>query len=129
MPRQKTTSPDPENVLTRIKASGLIDDSTSIVKKAALILEDEVAKGIIAAKEIQKKFTGADGLKDENKNQLIERFRKDVHDIADSLVDILTVAVSTVEKMVSQIGTEQPGKSPENSPDTNAKSARKNIRK
>lgn len=104
MPNRKTTAAGSTNVLNRVNASGLIDDSTSIVKKAASVLEEEVAKGILAAKEVQKKFTGADGLRDENKNELIERFRKDVHDIADSLVDMMTMAIATAENIISKVG-------------------------
>src|SRR4051812_43705638 len=108
MPTRKTTATDPENIVNRVKDSGLVDDTANIVKKAASVLEEEVAKGILAAKEVQKRFTGTDGLSSENKNELVERFRKDAHDMADSLADLMTMAIATAETMISRMNEKTP---------------------
>lgn len=81
---QKSPPPD---------ASGLIDYASNIVSRAATILEEEIAKGIVAAKQLEGRLTDVEKLRSPANRELISRFRKDAHDIVDILMDVATVAV------------------------------------
>ena len=98
------TSFDANKILRNIKDSGLVDQSKDIVKKAATILEEEVAKGIVAAKEMQKKISNSQQIRMGTKNELVNRFRKDAHDLVDSFADLIAITSETFEQMVDNIG-------------------------
>ena len=82
--------------------SNIIDNTSKIVIKAANILEEEIAKGIIAAKQMEEKMTDVKKLHSEDKEALLMRFRKDAHDIIDLLVDFTSIAVKNVSSISSQ---------------------------
>lgn len=82
--------------------SNIIDNTSKIVVKAANILEEEIAKGIIAAKRMEEKYTDVDKLRSADKEELLVRFRKDAHDIIDLFIDFTSIAVRNVNKMSSQ---------------------------
>lgn len=80
----------------------IIDNTSKIVLKAANILEEEIAKGIIAAKQVEGKLTDVSKLHSNNQDELLTRFRKDAHDIIDLLVDFTTIALKNVRNVSSQ---------------------------
>lgn len=82
--------------------SSMIDNTSKIVIKAANILEEEIAKGIIAARQMEEKLTDVKKLRPENKDELLVRFRKDAHDIIDLLLDFTSIAVRNVGAISSQ---------------------------
>jgi hypothetical protein len=89
------------------KSKGLFDSATSIVLKAAGILEEEIAKGIIAAKELEGKLTDVPKLRNgqvlnnQQVDDLFVRFRKDAHDIIDLVVDLVSVTAQGAGKLSS----------------------------
>jgi hypothetical protein len=94
----------------------IIDSASKIVLKAANILEEEIARGIVTAKQLEGKLTDVSKLRGGNKEELLTRFRKDAHDVIDLLIDFTTIAVKGVGNLSSRIinikqGTaETPGK-------------------
>jgi hypothetical protein len=82
--------------------SNMIDNTSKIVIKAANILEEEIAKGIIAAKQMEEKLTDVTKLRSDDKEALLMRFRKDAHDIIDLLLDFTSIAVKNVSNISSQ---------------------------
>lgn len=99
----------PDKVLSKIesKSKGLFDSATSIVLKAAVILEEEIAKGIVAAKELEGKLTDVPKLRsgkvlnNQQVDNLFVRFRKDAHDIIDLVVDLVSVTAQGAGKLSS----------------------------
>jgi hypothetical protein len=87
---------------------GLIGSASQIVLKAAGILEEEIARGIVAARQVEEKFTDVQKIRSghitENKNldDLFVRFRKDAHDIIDLVVDFASIAAQNAGKITSQ---------------------------
>lgn len=67
-----------------------------IVRKAASILEEEVAMGIGAAKRIEQRFLDVNALRAQPPDAVMSRFRKDAHEAVDIILDIVTAAVVTV---------------------------------
>lgn len=97
---------------TADELNGILENASNIVLKAAHILEAEVARGIVAAKEIEKKivdparFTRTEGEVDKKSSEeLLIRFRKDAHDIVDLLVDLATLASDNASKLSSRLMT------------------------
>ena len=92
-----------------IPPKGLFSSATNIVIKAAGILEEEIARGIIAAKKIEGKFTDSSKVKNtqmpnnQQLDDLFVRFRKDAHDIIDLVVDITSLALQNAERIGSNL--------------------------
>jgi hypothetical protein len=82
--------------------SNLIDNSSKIVIKAANILEEEIAKGIITAKQMEEKYTNIEKLRSVDNDALFNRFRRDAHDIIDLLLDFAAIAAKNVSQISSQ---------------------------
>jgi hypothetical protein len=72
---------------------------TDIVARAASVLEEELASGIDAAKRVEDRFVDVPKLRDKSQDDLIQRLRRDVHDVVDILVDLLDVAVGSASGM------------------------------
>ncbi|MGN6510806.1 MAG: hypothetical protein ACTHLD_15180, partial [Chitinophaga sp.] len=81
----------------------LVDGASKIVLKAANILEEEIARGIVAAKQIEGKLTDVQKLRGGNKEELLTRFRQDAHDVIDLLIDFTTIAVKNAGSLASRI--------------------------
>jgi hypothetical protein len=68
---------------------------TQIVQEAAAILEKEIAAGIVAAQKVEERFVNVKELRTNEPDALMQRFRKDAHDIVDIIVDLVQVAVGS----------------------------------
>lgn len=73
--------------------NGFATSSSHVVLKAASILEEEIAAGIIAAKEVEKKFINVKKIRSRPNDEIIQRFRRDSHEIVDILLDLLDVSL------------------------------------
>jgi hypothetical protein len=89
---------------------GMIGNASRIVFKAAGILEEEIARGIIAARQVEEKYTdvpklraGKGGVENKQLEELLVRFRKDAHDIIDMVIDFAAIAANNAEKISSRI--------------------------
>lgn len=105
-PAAATSAPEKSAPSTGIQFEGLgniVDSASKIVLKAANILEEEIARGIVAAKQIEGKLTDVQKLRGGNKEELLTRFRQDAHDVIDLLIDFTTIAVKNVGSLTSRI--------------------------
>lgn len=105
-PAAATPAPERSAPSTGIQFEGLgniVDSASKIVLKAANILEEEIARGIVAAKQIEGKLTDVQKLRGGNKEELLTRFRQDAHDVIDLLIDFTTIAVKNVGSLTSRI--------------------------
>lgn len=68
--------------------------ASSIVEQAASILEEEVAAGIVAARQAEDRYVGAGRLRSAETHQLLQRFRKDAHEVVDLLIDLVGVSAN-----------------------------------
>jgi hypothetical protein len=100
-----------ENVKNNINMSGigdLIGSASNIVMKAAGILEVEIARGILAAKQVEEKYSNIPKIRNgeitSNRqfDDLFVRFRKDAHDILDLVVDFAAIAAQGANRVTSQ---------------------------
>lgn len=76
--------------------------SSKVVQQAAAILEEEIAAGIIAAKEVEKNFADVEDLRSRRPDAVVQRFRQDAHEVADLLTDMISIAANSLDNMVSR---------------------------
>jgi hypothetical protein len=67
----------------------------AIVREAAAILEEEIAAGIVAAKKVEERFVNVKELRSGDPSDLVNRFRRDAHDILDIVLDLVQVTVGS----------------------------------
>jgi hypothetical protein len=87
---------------------GFAETTSNVVQKAAEILEEEVAAGIVAAKRIEQHFLDVKELRDEKPDDVMYRLRRDVHEIVDIFVDLTQVSlqrIADVPQSILQIKT------------------------
>jgi hypothetical protein len=70
---QQTTR---EEILREFGAS-----TSDMIRKAAVILEEEVASGILAAKEVERSMRESGEVSSESFDDIIVRLRRDAHDV------------------------------------------------
>lgn len=74
-------------------------NATRIVREAAKVLEAELAAGIHAAKRIEERFIDVQQLRSRNPEEVMQRFRRDTHELVDIIVDVLTVVVDSAANL------------------------------
>ncbi len=77
--------------------------ASEIVHRAASILEEEIAAGIVAAKEIESRFVKHDGVSDSAPQEIIERFRKDAHEMTDVIMDLLSAITKNLGMLADHL--------------------------
>lgn len=70
----------------------LTETTSHVVMRAASILEEEIARGIIAAKEIEGKFLNVEKTRSRDPEEVIQRFRRDAHEVIDIFIDLVSAA-------------------------------------
>lgn len=96
--------------------AGMAGTTSLIVTRAASILEEEIAAGISATQSIEQKVVDVDRLRAGDSQAVIQRFRKDAHDVVDILLDLVNVATNTMSDLSERavkIGLGQPRKTGE----------------
>ncbi len=79
--------------------AGMAGTTSRIVNRAASILEEELATGIGITQNLEQKVMDVDKLRSADLQEVIQRFRKDAHDVVDILIDLMNVATSTLSSL------------------------------
>lgn len=90
-------------------AGGLFEATSRIVRQAASILEEEIAAGVVAAKMVEKKFVDVDALRAGDPSEVIQRFRRDTHEVVDIFLDLAHVATRSLGDVASRAVRLAPG--------------------
>jgi hypothetical protein len=89
------------------------DTTSQVVKQAASILEEEIAAGILAARQIEDKFIDSTELRSGKPDEVFQRFRRDAHEVVDIVLDIVSAtgrnATSMAQRVISIRGGERNG--------------------
>ena len=95
---------------------GLANATSRVVQQAASILEEEVAAGIIAAKDVENRLINVEDLRSGKPDEVIHRFRRDAHEVMDIFIDLAHAATQYVgglaQRVVTIRGSEK-GKKPD----------------
>jgi hypothetical protein len=84
-----------------LSARGVATVASRVVEQAASILEEEVARGIVAAKQIEERYVDVAALRATDPDHVMQRFRKDAHELVDILIDLVHVTVRSVGRAVT----------------------------
>ncbi|MGB0949855.1 MAG: hypothetical protein ACPGU0_07100, partial [Marinirhabdus sp.] len=93
----------PRSRIAEMSAKNVVETAHNVVKKAADILEEEIAAGIIAAKQIEKKFINVEQVRDKDPDHIMSRFRTDAYEVIDMLMDIASVASTQLEQISKKV--------------------------
>jgi hypothetical protein len=77
-------------------------NATRVVRQAAKVLEQELAAGIVAAKRIEERFIDVQQIRSRNPDEVMQRFRRDAHEVVDIIVDVLTVVVDQANNVTER---------------------------
>ncbi|HET9397601.1 MAG TPA: hypothetical protein VFO45_02165 [Sphingomicrobium sp.] len=89
----ESTGPDPAE---------LANQATIFIRKAASVLEKEVAAGIVAAQSLEKRLVDVDGIRSRSPDELMQRFRRDAHDLVDVVIDLVALGVRSAETIAER---------------------------
>ena len=98
-------SKQPQSRLLNFDTSKILNDATSIVETAASILEEEIAAGIIAASNLEKKVIDPEKVRSSDPDDLMRRFRGDAHEVVDMLMDLIVYSTESMKGLNQKIIT------------------------
>jgi hypothetical protein len=78
-------------------------EASRVVHKAASILEEEIAAGISAARQIEERFINVGELRLGKPDDLMQRIRRDAHEIVDILIDLFGAAAKSINGATQRI--------------------------
>ncbi len=93
--------------------SGFANTTSHVVQQAASILEEEIAAGIIAAKQVEDLFINSGEIRLGNPDEVMQRFRRDAHDVIDILIDLVNVAAKSLGSLAQRVITIRSGDRPD----------------
>ena len=94
--QKKTITDDLFDVLN---PNNMLNNAQRVLSSAVNVLETEIAAGILAAKKIEKKVIDVDDVRS-NPENLLNRIRKDTHEVVDLFLDGF-IALSSQLKVLS----------------------------
>lgn len=99
---KKTITDDLFDVLN---PNNMLNNAQRVLSSAVNVLETEIAAGILAAKKIEKKVLNVDDVRS-NPENLLNRIRKDTHEVVDLFLDGF-IALSSQLKVLSDTVAQQ----------------------
>ncbi len=79
------------------------ETTSRVVQQAASILEEEIAAGIVAARQLEEKFINTDEIRSGRPEEILQRFRRDAHEVLDIVVDIVGASARGAGKMAQRV--------------------------
>jgi hypothetical protein len=76
--------------------------TTRIVQQAAAILEEEVAAGILAARQVEDRFLDTEELRSTDPTKVLPRFRRDAHEVVDIVIDLIGATAQTAGRLAKR---------------------------
>jgi uncharacterized membrane protein len=83
--------------------AGVSGTTARIVYRAASVLEEELNAGIEATQRLEGKLVDAEKLRSGDPQEIMQRFRRDAHDVVDILIDLVNVATNAVGDMTQRM--------------------------
>ena len=68
---------------------GFSETTSKVVQQAASILESEIAAGVRIVQQTENKFPQVEKFRSEPTNEVIQRFRRDAHEVVDIFIDVV----------------------------------------
>lgn len=96
-----------DDLLDVLNPNNMLNNAQRVLSSAVNVLEEEIAAGILAAKKIEKKVINLDEVRN-NQENLLNRIRKDTHEVVDLFLDGF-IALSSQLKILSDNVAAQTG--------------------
>jgi hypothetical protein len=103
--QQKKTVAD--DLFDALNPNNMLNNAQRVLSSAVNVLEEEIAAGILAAKKIEKKVIDVDDVRN-NPENLLNRIRKDTHEVVDLFLDSM-IALSSQLKIFTDTVEKQNG--------------------
>lgn len=97
LPGGEAAVPAPKDIL-----EGFAKSTSRVVQQAASILEEEIAAGIVAAQQIQRRFMNVEAVRAGNPEDVMQRFRCDLHHLVDLGLDVIHAAARSVSDLAQR---------------------------
>lgn len=88
-----------DDLFDALNPNNMLNNAQRVLSSAVNVLETEIAAGILAAKKIEKKVIDVEDVRS-NPENLLNRIRKDTHEVVDLFLDAL-IALSSQLKIFS----------------------------
>jgi hypothetical protein len=88
-----------EDLFDALNPNSMLNNAQRVLSSAVNVLEEEIAAGILAAKKIEKKVLNVDDVRN-NPENLLNRIRKDTHEVVDLFLDA-AIALSSQLKILT----------------------------
>ena len=75
------------------------ETTSKVVQQAASILESEIAAGVKIAQQTENKFPQVDKFRSEQPNEVIQRFRRDAHEVVDIFIDVVGATLKSAPNL------------------------------
>jgi hypothetical protein len=96
-----------EDLFDALNPNNMLNNAQRVLSSAVNVLEEEIAAGILAAKKIEKKVIDVDDVRN-NPENLLNRIRKDTHEVVDLFLDSM-IALSSQLKIFTDTIEKQNG--------------------
>lgn len=84
------------------RAGMLAAQATLFIQQAASVLEKEVAAGIGAARSLEQRYVDVETIRARAPDEVMQRLRRDAHDVIDIVMDLVAVGVRSVEGLAGR---------------------------
>jgi hypothetical protein len=101
-PPQEKASGERASAQTPPIFKSLADTTSHVVRQAASILEEEIAAGILAARQIEDKFIDTVEIRSGKPDEAFHRFRRDAHEVVDIVMDVVGATVRNAGRMAQR---------------------------
>jgi hypothetical protein len=75
------------------------ETTAKVVQQAAMVLESEIATGVKIAQQTESRIPQVEKYRSEPPNEVIQRFRRDAHEVVDIFIDMVGATLKTAPDM------------------------------
>jgi hypothetical protein len=98
-----------KNIFEKLGNNKAVNEAQRVINLAVDVLEEEVAAGILAAKKIEKKIIDVDEARGSDPEDVLNRFRRDAHDVLDIFMDSVSVLYRKADFIKNEfVNTDEP---------------------
>ena len=94
-----------EDLFDALNPNSMLNNAQRVLSSAVNVLEEEIAAGILAAKKIEKKVLNIDDVRT-NPENLLNRIRKDTHEVVDLFLDAAIALSSQLKILTDNVATQ-----------------------
>lgn len=87
---------------TETDRDSILSNAHRIVSSAVNVLEEEIAAGILAAKNLESKLINVDEIRS-NQDELINRIRRDTHEALDLFLDAFAALTQQLNGIIEKV--------------------------